>query len=127
MLEKGYNVLCEKPMALNSEDCEAMIAAEKKNGKKFMIAQVVRFFKEYEFLKNCIENEIFGKPLATYFKRISNYPDCGWDNWFMDYNRSGGCITDLHIHDVDIVRYLFGEPKAVSCHAVDMCTKYDLV
>ena len=127
LLKKGYNVLCEKPMALNSEDCEAMIAAERESGKKFMIAQVLRFFNEYEFLKNCIENETFGKPLAAHFKRISCYPTWGWNNWFMDYDKSGGCITDLHIHDVDIVRYLFGEPKAVSCHAVDTCTKYDLV
>ena len=126
-LEKGYNVLCEKPMALNSEDCEAMLAAEKKSGKKFMIAQVLRFFKEYEYLKKCIENEIFGKPLAAHFKRVSNYPFWGWENWFMDYDKSGGCITDLHIHDVDVVRYLFGEPKAVSCQAVDTCTRYDLV
>lgn len=127
LMEKGYNVLCEKPMALNSNDCGAMLDAEKKSGKHFMIAQVLRFFNEYEFLKNCIENRTFGKPLAAFFNRISNPPTWGWDNWFMDYNKSGGCITDLHIHDVDIVRYLFGEPNAISCRAMDTCTKYDLV
>jgi predicted dehydrogenase len=126
-MEKGYNVLCEKPMALNSEDCEAMLAAEKKSGKHFMIAQVLRFFDEYEYLRTCIENNTFGKPLSAFFNRVSNPPIWGWENWFMDYSKSGGCITDLHIHDVDIVRYLFGEPKSVSCHAVDTCTKYDLV
>jgi predicted dehydrogenase len=127
LMEKGYNVLCEKPMALNSEDCEAMLAAEKKSGKHFMIAQVLRFFNEYEYLRTCIENNTFGKPLSAFFNRVSNPPIWGWENWFMDYGKAGGCITDLHIHDVDIVRYLFGEPKSVSCHAADACTKYDIV
>ena len=127
LLERGYHVLCEKPMALNSKDCVDMVSAEKKSGNLLMIAQVLRFFNEYEYLKNCIEENTFGKPLAASFKRVSQPPVWGWDNWFMDYNKSGGCITDLHIHDVDMVRYLFGEPKAVSCRAIDTCTQYDIV
>jgi predicted dehydrogenase len=33
----------------------------------------------------------------------------------MDYKQSGGCLLDMHIHDVDMARFLFGEPDAVSC------------
>ena len=127
MLERGYNVLCEKPMALNSEDCDAMLEAEKKSGKQFMIAQVLRFFPEYEYLKSCITEQRFGKPLAASFSRVSHPPIWGWENWFMDYNKAGGCITDLHVHDIDIARYLFGEPKSVSCKAVDTNSQYDIV
>lgn len=127
MLERGYNVLCEKPMALNSEDCTAMLEAEKKSGKHFMIAQVLRFFPEYEYLKSCITDGRFGKPLAAFFDRLSAPATWGWENWFMDYNKAGGCITDLHVHDIDIARYLFGEPKSVSCRAVDTNSKFDIV
>ena len=127
LLERGYHVLCEKPMALNSEDCDAMLEAEKKTGKHFMIAQVLRFFPEYEYLKKSIEENTYGKPLAAYFSRISAPATWGWENWFMDYNKAGGCITDLHIHDIDIARYLFGEPETVSCRAVDTNSKYDIV
>lgn len=127
MLERGYNVLCEKPMALNSEDCTAMLEAEKKSGKHFMIAQVLRFFPEYEYLKSCITDGRFGKPLVAFFDRLSAPATWGWENWFMDYNKAGGCITDLHVHDIDIARYLFGEPKSVSCRAVDTNSKFDIV
>ena len=127
MLERGYNVLCEKPMALNSQDCDAMLEAEEKSGKHFMIAQVLRFFPEYEYLKKCIVENTYGKTLAAFFNRVSAPATWGWENWFMDYHKAGGCITDLHVHDIDIARYLFGEPKSVSCRAVDTNSKYDIV
>ena len=37
-LEKGYHVLCEKLMGCSVEECEAMIAAQKKSGAKLMMA-----------------------------------------------------------------------------------------
>ena len=127
MLERGYNVLCEKPMSLCSEDCEKMLEAEKASGKHFMIAQCLRFFKEYEYLKKCIDSNTYGKVLGAFFSRNSAQPTWGWENWFMDYERSGGAIMDIHIHDIDVARYLFGEPEAVSCRASDCNTKYDIV
>ena len=127
MLNKGYNVLCEKPMALNSKDCEEMLKAEKMSGKHFMIAQCLRFFPEYEYLKKCIDDRRFCKVLAAFFSRNSSQPTWGYENWYLDYNRCGGAITDIHIHDIDMVRYLFGEPDAVSCRASDCKTKYDIV
>ena len=104
-----------------------MLAAEKRSGKPLMIAQVLRFFPEYEYLKACMTDRRFGNPLAASFGRYSNPATWGWENWFMDYGKSGGCITDLHVHDIDIARYLFGEPKSVSCRAVDTNTRYDIV
>ena len=127
LLERGYNVLCEKPMALNSEDCETMLAVEKKTGKHFMIAQCLRFFPEYEFLKSCIDDGRYGKVLGAFFNRVSAQPLWGYENWYLDYNRCGGAVTDIHIHDIDMARYLFGEPDAVSCRASDCKTRYDIV
>lgn len=127
MLKRGYNVLCEKPMALTGADCEIMLKAEKNSGKHFMIAQCLRFFKEYEYLKNCIDDGRYGKVLGAFFNRDSAQPTWGWHNWFLDYELSGGAIMDIHIHDIDMVRYLFGEPKSVSCRASNCKTKYDIV
>ena len=45
----------------------------------------------------------------------------------MSPERSGGCLTDLHIHDIDMARYLFGEPTAVNCHASTSVCLYDTV
>ena len=124
LLARGYNVLCEKPMALNFAQCNEMITAARESGKELMIAQCLRFYPEFEYIKSVIDGGNYGKVLSASFYRLSPPPVWGWQNWFMDYERSGGCITDLHVHDIDIIRYLFGEPDAVSCRAVDECSRY---
>ena len=127
LLNRGYNVLCEKPMALNGEDCDAMLEAERKSGKHLMIAQCLRFFPAYEYLKACVDDCRYGKVLGAFFSRDGAQPLWGWNRWFLDYDRSGGAITDMHIHDLDMARYLFGEPDAVCCRANDCKTRYDIV
>ena len=126
MLERGYNVLSEKPMALNSADCEKMIAAMKKSGKRLMIGQCLRFYPEYQFIKDCIEDGRYGKVTSAEFRRISGTPLWSWQNWYHDYDKAGGVITDMQIHDLDMARYLFGEPAYVECHANSKKVKFDV-
>ncbi len=126
MLERGYHVLSEKPMSLCYEDCTRMCEAAKKSGKQLMIGQCIRFCDEYTYIKDAFEDGRFGKVKTGRFRRLSEPPYWGWDNWFMDYNRSHGCILDLHIHDIDFIQYAFGMPKAVSCNTVDITSGRDV-
>lgn len=127
MLRRGFHVLCEKPMSLSSADCEEMIAVAKECGKSLMIGQVLRFYPAFDYLKEVIEDGRYGKILNAHFSRLSTPPTWGWDNWFMDPSRSGGCILDLHVHDVDMVRHLFGEPEAVFCRTSTSICVNDVV
>lgn len=127
VLRRGYHVMCEKPMALNFDDCAEMIKAAEESGKELMIGQCLRFYPAYDFIKAAIEDGRFGKVSGAFFNRISEPPVWGWENWFMNPSLSGGCITDLHIHDVDIIRYLFGEPVAISCRASTTVCVHDTV
>ena len=127
MLRRGYHVMCEKPMALNYADCEEMMRAAEESGKQLMIGQCLRFYPVFGYIKEAIEENRFGKVTGAFFSRISEPPVWGWENWFMTPERSGGCITDLHVHDIDIIRYLFGEPEAVSCRAESSICVYDTV
>lgn len=124
-LELGYNVMCEKPMSLTFADCEKMVEAARKSGKELMIGQCVRFNPSYAYLKEVISDGRYGKVISAFFQRISAPPTWGWNNWFMKPELSGGCLTDLHIHDVDVTRYLFGEPKSASCRASSTVSIYD--
>lgn len=125
LLEKGYNVMCEKPMSLTYEGCKQMLAAAEKSGKLLMIGQCLHFASEYEFLKEAVESGKFGKVRSAFFQRISSPPLWSWENWYMNTERSGGCIYDLHIHDIDFVRYAFGEPKKISCISKAGYTDYE--
>lgn len=127
MLRHGYAVHCEKPMALAYDECLMMIKASKDSGKELMIGQCLRFSAEYIFLKDAVESQKFGKPLSGVFRRMSPPPLWGWENWYMDHSKSGGCLTDMHIHDVDMIRFLFGEPQAVSCVTGSIYSGDDMV
>ena len=114
-LEMGKHVLSEKPMALSSADCEEMLAAARKSGCRLMIGQCLRFNPAYGYLKSSVADGRYGKLRRLAMYRLSLMPDWGFDNWFADHARSGGCLLDMHIHDVDMARYVLGEPCAVTC------------
>jgi predicted dehydrogenase len=115
-LSKGVNVLCEKPMAIDSKTCDRMIAAEKMSKARLMIAQCVRYWPEYGGLKGYIDGGRYGSVIAADFTRFSPAP--GWNRagkcWFLDESKSGGVALDMHLHDTDEVHYLFGMPESVS-------------
>ncbi|NLA77749.1 MAG: Gfo/Idh/MocA family oxidoreductase [Clostridiales bacterium] len=93
-LEAGKHVLCEKPMAMNSEQAKAMKAAADKAGKLLMIGFVRRYGNDCEILKDYIDSGFFG-----------------------DISRSGGGpLIDLGVHVIDLVRYLLGNPQPVSVY-----------
>lgn len=126
LLKRGYAVHCEKPMARTYALCADMIRAAREGGGKLMIGQCLRFSPPYRYLKRTVEEGTLGKPLAAVFRRMSGPPLWAWDNWYMDHERSGGCLTDMHIHDLDAARFVFGEPEAVSCVAADVYSKDDV-
>lgn len=126
---KGIHVICEKPMALNSGLCAGMIEAAKKNGKKLMVGHCLRFWPEYEYLKKCIETGVFGEAVSAYFFRGGGTPGWSKNSWLVVKEKSGGCMFDLHVHDVDMANWLFGKPESVSSSARNFVpgSGYDIV
>ena len=112
-LEKGLHVMSEKPMALSTADCDRMMSAAKKADRKLMIGLCLRFEPMYLVLKDMIDSKKFGEVHNVYFERLGGMPT-GWERWYHDPEKSGGIEFDLHIHDLDMTRFLFGEPKWVS-------------
>ncbi len=112
-LEHGVNILSEKPMALTLEGCDRMIDAMHKSGKLLMIGHCMRFYSTYAKLKELVETGIYGKVYRAEFTRYSQMPKWTWNNWILDPAMSGGCPLDLHVHDVDMMNYLFGTPKSL--------------
>ena len=110
-MEKGINVITEKPISLKEEDVERVYSTAAKNNVKFMVAQVLRFWPEYELLKEIYDSKKYGKLLSGTMIRLGGYPKWSWDGWMMDEKRSGLVPFDLHIHDLDFMVYAFGMPK----------------
>ena len=65
-----------------------------------MVAHVLRWWREYVFLKDAIDSGRYGKLLSGHMARLGNTPKWSWDNWMRDPERSGLVPFDLHIHDL---------------------------
>lgn len=113
-LNRGLAVLCEKPMALTTTQCREMIDAARANGRPLMVAQCLRFWPEYQYLKQCVDDGRYGRVVSGYFFRGGETPTWSYQNWLLDKNKSGGCLLDQHVHDVDTINWLFGLPERVS-------------
>lgn len=110
-MKKGINVICEKPISLKEEDVDRVYSTAAKNNVKFMVAQVLRFWPEYELLKEFYDTKKYGKLLSGTMIRLGGIPKWSWDGWMADEKRSGLVPFDLHIHDLDFMVYAFGMPE----------------
>jgi 1,5-anhydro-D-fructose reductase (1,5-anhydro-D-mannitol-forming) len=117
-LDAGVHVLCEKPMAMDVEQCEDMIAAAKANKRILQIGHCIRFWPEYAKTKQIVDSGKYGNVLVASFRRVGAVPRWSWKNWLIHAKQSGGAIMDLHIHDTDYIQYMFGLPHAVRSEAV---------
>lgn len=110
-LRAGKHVVVEKPIALATGDADRMTKAANQSGKLLMVAQVLPFFPEYDFVLRAARKGTYGKLLGGYFKRVISDPL--WIKDFYDPQGAGGPLVDLHIHDAHFVRLLWGRPRAV--------------
>ncbi len=112
-LNKGLHVLCEKPMATTVEDCEAMIAAAKKNNVQLMIGQNQRFSKAHVKAREIISSGAIGEVLS--FRTCFGHPGPeGWtgnaNSWFFDKKQAHfGAMADLGVHKTDLIHYLLDD------------------
>ncbi|WEK55959.1 MAG: Gfo/Idh/MocA family oxidoreductase [Candidatus Cohnella colombiensis] len=106
------NIICEKPIARSLEEgLESIRYCQQKNVKLF-VAHVLRFFPEYERAKELLDNNAIGKVGVARTTRAGSYPR-GWNDWYSNYESSGGLILDMVIHDIDFLRWCFGDVERV--------------
>jgi len=109
----GLSILCEKPMSHKPREAKRMLEAVKVAGARFMCAHVIRFWPEYQVLKRFKDEGELGRLLVLSCVRVSPKPTWTWEGWIVKHPLSGGALWDLHVHDVDFVRYFCGEPRKV--------------
>lgn len=112
-MDKVKYLFVEKPVALTVAESETMLKKQQETGCNVQIGQVIRFWDEYVALRDIVKSGKYGKVVNANFRRISPTPTWGWNDWLRNPALSGGAGQDLHIHDVDYVLSLFGEPNTL--------------
>ena len=115
-LGAGKNVLCEKPMAASVEECDKMLAAQKKSGKLLAIISQNRFRTPVMKMKQLFDSGILGKVkfarVDSLWWRGTNYYDLWWrGTWEKE---GGGCTINHAVHQIDILQWMIGVPTSVS-------------
>ncbi len=107
------HIFIEKPLARNLEEGQRILELAKDYDKKIGVGHVVRFTPAYTGIRESVlQGEIGQAAVARTFRGGSQFPQ-GWHDWYADFDLSGGVILDLIIHDIDYLRWLFGDVERV--------------
>ncbi|MGW5189888.1 Gfo/Idh/MocA family protein [Kribbella sp. NPDC004138] len=113
----GAHVLCEKPLATEVADGEAMLAACEAAGTILMIAYPVRFAPSYAQLRANVEAGRLGDVFAVLGTNNGKIPYAA-RQWFTDAKLAGGgALVDHTVHCADLIDGLTGGASATRVYA----------
>jgi predicted dehydrogenase len=116
-MRAGKHVFCEKPMALTPDQCAEMEAVARETGRQLMIGHCLRYWPHYVKAAEIIRSEEYGRPVYARLERVSAMPGWSSGGWLQKAGESGG-VLDLHIHDIDVALWWFGQPAAIATAGV---------
>ena len=122
LLEKGYDMLLEKPFAVNDEEMERLLEVVKKHNNKVMICHVLRYTPFYSTIKEKLISGAIGEVIniqtvenVSYHHLSTSFVRGKWGN-------SKKCHTSMLLakccHDMDIMMWLMSPNKPVTVSSV---------
>ncbi len=109
-LEAGVNVVCEKPMAVNTTEARAMIAAASKSGKRLMMSYNYRYRSDARWIRQIISSGQLG---TIYHVQVSWRRETGIPGWGLFGSKAmsgGGALIDLGVHVIDLALWMMDFP-----------------
>ena len=99
------HIFCEKPMAMNREECDEMIAACDENDVKLQIGFMRRFDSSFQEAKALLDSGAIGDLVQIHScTRGPSKPR----PWMYDLKKSNGILAEVNSHDIDSVRWMAG-------------------
>lgn len=109
-LEAGLHVFCEKPMATNSFDCQAMVTVAQNQKLHLKIGHMLRYSPALQLARSWLQNSMVGEPRAICTLFHYDLPEKNRPWAFRQDEAGGGALMDAGIHCIDAIRFLVGDP-----------------
>ena len=113
-LKAGKHVLVEKPMATNTRQAQKLLLTAEENGLHFTVGFLMRFIPGIQDIREAVKTRKIGDLVCATAKRVSQWPERIGDV---------GVVKDTAIHDIDVVRFIFGEDP-VNVYAKTGCMRH---
>ncbi|MBI3948172.1 MAG: Gfo/Idh/MocA family oxidoreductase [Armatimonadetes bacterium] len=116
-LKAGLHVLCEKPLAMNAGEAEAMVAAAKAANRQLMVHFNTRFSVPSMWARQMVDAGVVGPVYfgRTGYNRSRGIPGRGW--FAIKAKSGGGPIIDIGVHRLDLALWLMDHPRPVTVSA----------
>ncbi len=123
-LQKGFNVLCEKPMCITVDDGLAMIKAAEVADKKLFIVKSSRYTPCVKKLKASIDKNGLGQIFSFQLNCVWNRPASYYANsWKGTLHLDGGTLFTQFSHYIDVLIWLLGDVDAIGGFRKNASTK----
>ena len=114
-LEAGKHVMCEKPMAINSEEAKKMLDAAARTGKKLTIGYQSRQSMGAKYLKKEAEDGTFGEIYYAKATALRRRAVPTWGVFLNEYEQGGGPLIDIGTHSLDLTLWIIDNYKPKYC------------
>jgi predicted dehydrogenase len=118
---RGIAVFCEKPLAPTLEACEEIAAALAR--VPHQVGLVLRHAPVFRAAAEVVSSGRYGRPLAAVLRDDQYFPIQGMygSDWRADVTRAGGgTLIEHSIHDVDVLRWILGDPDTIRGHVAEL-------
>lgn len=110
-IDRGMNVIIEKPMAMSMQDAEEIIHRSEEKKVKVSVCHQNRFNIAIQQVRHALENGRFGKlshgAINVRWNRGKEYYDQA--SWRGKWESDGGCLFNQCIHGIDLLRWMMGD------------------
>lgn len=112
-IEKGYNLLLEKPAAPTAKECAEILDAANKKGVQVLVCHVLRYTPFYGKVKELVMSGIIGDPVSI--EQVEAIGNVHFShsyvrgNWHTTKN-SAPMLLAKSCHDLDIIQWILNEP-----------------
>ena len=114
-LDAGKNVMCEKPMAINTEEAQKMLDAKARSGKLLSIGYQSRFRDDAVFMKQEAEAGTFGDIYYAKATALRRRKVPTWGVFLNEYEQGGGPLIDIGTHALDLTLWIMNNYKPKYC------------